>query len=127
MLYQLSYSPKGVAKRRVLYQISSRLCGGFCYNTRIVKYKYLYQDRANVSHAGEIAARDRAEAYAKLRKQGIRPYRVIGDDPWNWRPWAISAGYVILSVALVVLGVISLSQARQLRELQMADIEESEY
>ena len=92
-----------------------------------MNYKYLYQDRANVSHAGEIAARDRADAYAKLRRQGIRPYRVIGDDPWNWRPWAISAGYVILSVALVVLGVISLSQARQLRELQMADIEESEY
>lgn len=92
-----------------------------------MNYKYLYQDHANVSHAGEIAARDRAEAYAKLRKRGIRPYRVIGDDPWNWRPWAISAGYVILSVALVVLGVISLSQARQLRELQMADIEESEY
>ncbi len=92
-----------------------------------MNYKYLYQDRANVSHAGEIAARDRADAYAKLRRQGIRPYRVIGDDPWNWWPWAISAGYVILSVALVVLGVISLSQARQLRELQMADVEESEY
>ena len=92
-----------------------------------MNYTYLYQDRANATHTGVIAARDRADAYAKLRKQGIRPYRVIGDDPWNWRPWAISAGYVILSAALVVLGVVALSQARQLRELQMADIEESEY
>lgn len=92
-----------------------------------MNYTYLYQDRQNVNRTGEIVARDRADAYAKLRKQGIRPYRVIGDDPWNWRPWAISAGYVVLSVALVVLGVIALSQARQLRELQMADIEESEY
>ena len=103
------------------------MCGGFCYNTPILNYTYLYQDRQNVNRTGEIAARDRADAYAKLRKQGIRPYRVIGDDPWNWWPWAISAGYVVLSVALVVLGVIALSQARQLRELQMADIEESEY
>ena len=92
-----------------------------------MKYKYLYQDRQNVSHEGEIAARDRADAYTKLRKQGIRPYRVIGDDPWNWRPWAISAGYVVLSAALVVLGIIALSQAKQLRELQMAEIEEKEY
>ena len=92
-----------------------------------MKYRYLYQDSENATHAGEIAARDRADAYTKLRKQGIRPYRVIGDDPWNWRPWAISAGYVVLSVALVVLGIVALSQAKQIRELQMAEIEESEY
>ena len=99
----------------------------FCYNTRTLNYKYLYQDRENATHEGVIAARDRADAYTKLRKQGIRPYRVIGDDPWNWRPWAISAGYAILSVALVVLGVIALSQAKQIRALQMAEIEEGEY
>ena len=92
-----------------------------------MKYKYLYQDSKNVSHEAEIDARDRADAYARLRRQGIRPYRVIGDDPWNWRPWAISAGYVVLSSALVVLGVVAMSQARQLRELQMADVEEMGY
>ena len=89
-----------------------------------MKYKYLYQDSQNVSHEAEIDARDRADAYARLRKQGIRPYRVIGDDPWNWRPWAISAGYVVLSVALVVLGVVAMTQARQIRELQMVEVEE---
>ena len=62
-----------------------------------------------------------------LRQRGIRPYRVIGDDPWNWRPWAISAGYLVLSAALVVVGVIALSQARQLRELQMLETEEADY
>ena len=92
-----------------------------------LKYKYLYQDSQNVSHEAEIVARNRADAYAQLRRQGIRPYRVIGDDPWNWRPWAISAGYVVLSVALVVLGVVAMSQARQLRDLQMADVEEMGY
>ena len=75
---------------------------------------------------GEIVAKDRDEAYRLLRKDGIRPYRVIGDDPWNWRPWAISAGYVILSAALVVVGVIALVQAKQLREIQMVETMEGE-
>ena len=92
-----------------------------------MKYKYLYQDSRNVSHEAEIDARDRADAYTILRKQGIRPYRVIGEDPWNWRPWAISAGYVVLSVALVAVGIVALAQAKQLRELQMADVEEAEW
>ncbi len=81
-------------------------------------YKYLYQDRENRNQEGEIRARSRDEAYTLLRKQGIRPYRIIGDDPWNWRPLVISVGYVILSTALVVLGVIALTQARELKELQ---------
>ena len=89
-----------------------------------MKYRYLYQDRENRNLEGEIDARDRADVYLRLRKQGIRPYRVIGDDPWNWRPWAISAGYVVLSVALVVVGIVAISQARQLKELQMIDVEE---
>ena len=92
-----------------------------------MKYKYLYQDSHNVNHEAEIEARDRADAYSRLRKLGIRPYRVIGDDPWNWRPWAISAGYIVLSVALVAVGVVAIAQARQLRELQMADVEEAEW
>ena len=91
-----------------------------------LKYKYLYQDRENRNLEGEIVARDRDEAYKLLRKQGIRPYRVIGDDPWNWRPWAISAGYVVLSAALVAVGVIAISQAKQLREMQMVEINEGE-
>ena len=92
-----------------------------------MKYKYLYQDKANNNLEGEIDAKNRDEAYRLLRKQGIRPYRVIGDDPWNWRPWAISAGYVMLSAALVIVGVIALSQARQLREMQMIEMEEEIY
>ena len=66
-------------------------------------YRYLYQDRENRNHEGEIKAKDRAEADQLLRKQGIRPYRVIGDDPWNWRPWAIAAGYAALVAAVIVM------------------------
>jgi len=72
----------------------------------VVTYKYLYQDRENRNLEGEIKARDRAEAYALLRKRGIRPYRVIGDDPVRWQPWAISAGYAVLIVAVVVLVIL---------------------
>ena len=64
-------------------------------------YKYLYQDKENRNREGEIKARSRDEAYTLIRKQGIKPYRVIGDDPWNWRPWAVVAGYLVL---LVVIG-----------------------
>jgi hypothetical protein len=90
-------------------------------------FKYLYQTKENENREGEIKARSRDEAYTLLRKQGIRPYRVIGEDPWNWRPWAISAGYIILSIALVAVGVVAIAQARQLKELQMAEIEEAEW
>ncbi|MCR5750798.1 MAG: hypothetical protein K6G91_02445 [Kiritimatiellae bacterium] len=69
-------------------------------------YRYLYQDKENRNLEGEIKARDRAEAYTLLRRQGIRPYRVIGDDPWNWRPWAIGASYAVLVGAIVVLLVL---------------------
>ena len=96
----------------------------FWYNARELKYTYLYQDRKNRNLSGEIVARNRADAYLQLRRQGIRPYRLIGDDPWNWRPWAISAGYLVLSAALVVLGVVAISQARQIRELQMSEVED---
>lgn len=66
-------------------------------------YQYLYQTKDNENRRGEIKARNRAEAYAALRKQGIRPYRLIGDDPVNWRPWAVSGAIFALVVALVVV------------------------
>ena len=75
-------------------------------------YKYLYQTKQNNNCEGEIKARNRAEAYALLRKQGIRPYRVIGDDPWNWRPWAIAGGYALLLMVLVVMAFLLGAKSR---------------
>lgn len=69
-------------------------------------YKYLYQDKENQNREGEIKASDRAHAYALLRQQGIRPYRVIGDDPLNWKPWAIASGYAVLLAVVVVLAIV---------------------
>lgn len=65
-----------------------------------MKYKYLYQTSGNENREGWIVAANRAEAYAALRRQGIRPYRVIGDDPVRWQPWAAGGAIAALAVAL---------------------------
>ena len=62
-----------------------------------MKYQYLYQTKENENREGWINARNRAEAYAALRRQGIRPYRLIGDDPVRWQPWAAGAGFLALA------------------------------
>ncbi len=73
-----------------------------------MKYRYLYQTKDNQNKSGEITAADRAEAYTLLRKQGIRPFRVIGDDPkWWQRPHvrsaaATAAAFLVLGIALGV-------------------------
>jgi hypothetical protein len=67
-------------------------------------YKYLYQDKENRNCEGEIVAKNRNDAYLLLRKQGIRPYRVIGDDPLNWLPWAVASGFALLLAAVMVMG-----------------------
>ena len=73
-----------------------------------MKYKYLYQTKDNENREGFVEARDRADAYTKLRKQGIRPYRVIGNDPVNWRPWALGGVIAALAAALAVAVAVAL-------------------
>lgn len=75
-----------------------------------MKYVYCYQTKDNENRRGQIDARDRAEAYLLLRKQGIRPYRVIGDDPVRWQPWAILAGFVVLFAVSAVSLTLLLSR-----------------
>jgi hypothetical protein len=56
-------------------------------------------------------------AYAKLRQElGIRPYRLVGDDPVKWQPWAISAAFLVLlslvaALLFVVLGADDFSRS----------------
>jgi len=68
-----------------------------------VKYRYLYQTKDNENKEGWIKAKSRENAYAELRKAGIRPYRVIGDDPLNWKPYAAGAVIVLLATALAAV------------------------
>jgi len=64
-------------------------------------YKYLYQTKGNENREGVIKAKNREAAFHALRLQGIRPYRLIGDDPVNWMPWAVGAAIAALVVGLV--------------------------
>lgn len=66
-----------------------------------MNYEYFYQTKTNENRSGRIKARNRADAYTLLRKQGIKPYRVIGDDPVRWQPWALGALIAVLISALV--------------------------
>jgi hypothetical protein len=66
-----------------------------------VTYVYYYQTKNNENREGTIKARSRADAYARLRKSGVRPYRLVGDDPVNWRPWAVAGVILLLTAALV--------------------------
>lgn len=76
-----------------------------------MKYVYYYQTKKNENRQGEIAARDRADAYTLLRKQGIRPYRLVGDDPVRWQPWALG-GLILMLTSIVVILVILLFMKR---------------
>jgi len=67
-----------------------------------VTYKYLYQTKENENREGFVKARNREAAFHQLRLQGIRPYRLIGKDPFNWRPWAVGATMAVLVVGLAV-------------------------
>ncbi len=68
-----------------------------------MKYRYFYQTKKNENKEGWIKAKNRENAYALLRKSGIRPYRVVGDDPLNWKPYAAGIAIVLLSAALAVV------------------------
>ena len=77
-----------------------------------MKYRYLYQTKDNENKEGWIKAKSRENAYAELRKAGIRPYRVIGDDPVNWKPYAAVAAIVLLATALAAVLVAGLEDRR---------------
>lgn len=88
-----------------------------------MKYQYFYQTKTNENRDGWITAKNRAEAYAALRKQGIRPYRVVGDDPVRWQPWAVGALVAALAVALaavLVFRTVSVAEEAPARRGQIA-------
>ena len=86
-------------------------------------YTYYYQTKDNENRSGEIKARDRADAYTRLRKQGIRPYRVVGDDPAKWRRWLPMAALVIPPVLFgAVMTVVDLRATMFARESENAPL-----
>jgi len=85
-----------------------------------VKYRYFYQTKENENREGWIKARSRENAYALLRKSGIRPYRLIGDDPVNWRPYAAGGAIAVLALALAAVLVVGREDTRPRARAQIA-------
>ena len=84
-----------------------------------MKYRYLYQTKNNENKEGWINAKSRENAYAELRKTGIRPYRVIGDDPLNWKPYAAGAAIVLLATALAAVLLVGREDRRPHPRVQL--------
>lgn len=88
-----------------------------------MKYQYFYQTSKNENRDGVVRAKNRAEAYALLRKQGIRPYRLVGDDPVNWQPWAVGVAFFVMVAAFLALfffwrgDAVSVSQSARRQQL----------
>lgn len=76
-----------------------------------MKYHYFYQTKQNESRDGWIAAWDRHEAYDKLRKQGIKPYKLLGRNPLAWKRW------LVIALLLLVVGALVPSLLRMRREM----------
>ena len=86
-----------------------------------MRYHYFYQTKDNKSLDDWIAARDRADAYAQLRKRGIKPYRLDGRNPLAWKRWTaigvLAAVVVVLAVALVMDGDADIPQTEERSQL----------
>lgn len=83
-----------------------------------LKYRYLYQTKENITREGVVEAASRAEAYASIRKLGIRPQRVIGDDPKPRKAWRRWTAIVVLAIALIA---VTLSAYRN-RDVRNAEV-----
>ena len=64
----------------------------------MAKFHYFYQSKANENLDGWVSAKNRDDAYAQLRKVGIKPYKVIGNNPLAWKRWTAIG---VLAFALV--------------------------
>lgn len=68
-----------------------------------MRYCYYYQTRENEKREGVITAKNRNDAYAQLKKHGIRPTKVIGRDPIGWKRWAAIAVLALMVIVLACL------------------------
>ena len=83
-----------------------------------MKYHYFYQDKSNRNLDGWIEAKDRNDAYQKLKRQQVKPYKMIGKNPLAWKRWA---AIVVLMVALAWVSL-ALFRARQEMPAAVRDV-----
>ena len=73
-----------------------------------MRYHYFYQSRENKTCDDWIEAKNRDDAYALLRKRGIKPFKVLGRNPYAWKRWTaigVLAALVAVLALVVVRGV----------------------
>jgi len=68
-----------------------------------MRYHYFYQTSKNESLDGWLAAKDRNDAYAQLRKRGIKPYKLVGRNPVAWKRWTAIG---VLGMAVAALSIL---------------------
>ena len=86
-----------------------------------MRYHYYYQTKENKSLDDWLVAKDRNDAYAQLRKRGIKPYKLVGRNPLAWKRWAAIG---VLAAALVdVAG--EHAEIRQAQQRQHQQIQEA--
>lgn len=82
-----------------------------------MKYHYFYQSKKNENLDGWIVAKDRDDAYVQLKKQGIKPYKVLGRNPIAWKRWAViiallvAVGYLWVSLRKASAPVMAATRA----------------
>ena len=90
-------------------------------------FKYSYKTSDGVRHEGEIDAPGRDEAFSALRKQGIRPIRLLeaGDprkEAGHGRRWLWLAAVFLLMALVVLLAVLLYKEKSIPRENGTADV-----
>ena len=65
-----------------------------------MRYHYFYQNKKNESCEGWINARDRNDVYVQLKKDGIKPFKVVGRNPYAWKRWTAIGALIVIVCAL---------------------------
>lgn len=84
-----------------------------------MRYHYFYQTAKNENLDGWITAKDRNDAYVQLKKQGIKPIKVVGRDPIRWQLWAAVG---VLAAAVAILAWMLAKEETMPQELPRAQL-----
>lgn len=68
-----------------------------------MKFQYFYQTKDNEERSGWVKAKNRQDAFTQLRHQGIKPYKLYGNDPLPWKRWTAIGILAVLLLAVVAV------------------------
>lgn len=77
-----------------------------------MKYHYYYRDSSNTLLDGWISAKNRDDAYSKLKAQGIKPSKVVGRNPLDLWKWVVIGLLVLICAWLLIILLSDRQEAR---------------